>query len=46
MKDTQRSPSGLSARTAPVFSYHRFWAEADIATGFDTFAQLLPTVSP
>ncbi|MFH9352211.1 hypothetical protein [Kitasatospora sp. NPDC017646] len=29
-----------------VFNYHRFWAEADIATAFDTFAQLFPTVNP
>lgn len=33
-------------RAAPTFSYHRFWAEADIATAFDTFAQLFPMVNP
>ncbi|WP_051967352.1 glycoside hydrolase family 48 protein [Kitasatospora mediocidica] len=38
--------SYLNGGAAPVFSYHRFWAEADIATAFDTFAQLFPTVNP
>ncbi|MFC5909125.1 glycoside hydrolase family 48 protein [Streptacidiphilus monticola] len=32
----------LNGGAAPVFNYHRFWAEADIATAFDTFAQLFP----
>jgi hypothetical protein len=36
----------LNGGSAPVFSYHRFWAEADIATAFDAFAYLFPTVSP
>ncbi|HEX3790680.1 MAG TPA: glycoside hydrolase family 48 protein [Pseudonocardiaceae bacterium] len=36
----------LNGGAAPVFNYHRFWAEADVATAFDTFAQLFPTVSP
>ena len=36
----------LNGGSAPVFSYHRFWAEADIATAFDSFAYLFPTVSP
>ena len=36
----------LNGGSAPVFNYHRFWAESDIATAFDTFAYLFPTVSP
>jgi hypothetical protein len=36
----------LDTGTVPSFNYHRFWAEADIATAFDTFAFLFPTVSP
>ncbi|PYC67420.1 cellulose 1,4-beta-cellobiosidase [Streptomyces tateyamensis] len=38
--------SYLNGGAAPVFNYHRFWAEADIATAFDTFAQLFPAVNP
>jgi hypothetical protein len=32
----------------PVFNYHRFWAENDIATALDTFAFLFlfPSVQP
>ncbi len=36
----------LNGGSAPVFNYHRFWAEADIATAFDAFAFLFPSVSP
>ncbi|AUG81854.1 cellulose 1,4-beta-cellobiosidase [Kitasatospora sp. MMS16-BH015] len=36
----------LDGGAAPTFNYHRFWAEADIATAFDTFAQLFPGVNP
>ncbi|HVV23838.1 MAG TPA: glycoside hydrolase family 48 protein, partial [Pseudonocardiaceae bacterium] len=36
----------LDGGSAPVFNYHRFWAEADVATAFDTFAQLFPNVQP
>ena len=36
----------LNGGSAPTFNYHRFWAEADIATAFDTFANLFPTVQP
>ena len=36
----------LNGGSAPVFNYHRFWAEADIATAFESFAQLFPTVQP
>jgi hypothetical protein len=36
----------LNTGTVPSFNYHRFWAEADIATAFDTFAFLFPNVSP
>jgi hypothetical protein len=36
----------LNGGPAPVFNYHRFWAEVDIATAFDSFAYLFPSVSP
>jgi hypothetical protein len=36
----------LNGGAAPTFNYHRFWAEADIATAFDSFAFLFPNVSP
>ena len=36
----------LNGGSAPVFNYHRFWAEADIATAFDAFAQLFPSTAP
>jgi hypothetical protein len=36
----------LNGGAAPTFNYHRFWGEADIATAFDTFAQLFPNVTP
>ncbi len=36
----------LNGGSAPVFNYHRFWAEVDIATAFDAFAYLFPNVSP
>ncbi len=36
----------LNGGPAPVFNYHRFWAEVDIATAFDSFAFLFPNVSP
>jgi hypothetical protein len=36
----------LNGGPAPEFNYHRFWAEADIATAFDSFAYLFPNVSP
>lgn len=36
----------LNGGSAPVFNYHRFWAESDIATAFDAFAQLFPTTQP
>jgi hypothetical protein len=36
----------LNGGAVPVFNYHRFWAEADIATAFDSFAFLFPNVSP
>jgi hypothetical protein len=36
----------LNGGSAPVFNYHRFWAEVDIATAFDSFAYLFPNVSP
>ena len=38
--------SYLAGGSAPVFDYHRFWGEADIATAFDAFAYLFPTVAP
>jgi hypothetical protein len=36
----------LNGGAAPVFNYHRFWAEGDIATAMDTFAYLFPSVQP
>jgi hypothetical protein len=36
----------LNGGSAPVFNYHRFWAESDIATAFESFAQLFPTAAP
>ena len=36
----------LNGGPAPVFNYHRFWAESDIATAFDAFAYLFPSVQP
>jgi hypothetical protein len=36
----------LNGGSAPVFNYHRFWSEVEIATAFDSFAQLFPTVAP
>jgi hypothetical protein len=36
----------LNGGSAPAFNYHRFWAEVDIATAFESFAQLFPTVQP
>jgi hypothetical protein len=36
----------LNGGSAPVFNYHRFWAEADIATAFQAFAYLFPSVTP
>jgi Glycosyl hydrolase family 48/Cellulose binding domain/Putative Ig domain len=36
----------LNGGPVPVFNYHRFWAEVDIATAFDSFAYLFPSVSP
>jgi hypothetical protein len=31
---------------SPRFNYQRFWAEVDIATAFESFAQLFPTAQP
>jgi hypothetical protein len=36
----------LNGGAAPTFNYHRFWAESDIATAFDAFAFLFPSVQP
>jgi hypothetical protein len=36
----------LNGGSAPVFNYHRFWAEVEIATAFESFAQLFPTTAP
>ncbi|HTJ70137.1 MAG TPA: glycoside hydrolase family 48 protein [Actinospica sp.] len=36
----------LAGGSAPVFDYHRFWAEGDVATAFDAFAYLFPSVQP
>jgi Glycosyl hydrolase family 48/Cellulose binding domain/Putative Ig domain len=36
----------LNGGPAPVFNYHRFWAEVEVATAFQSFAYLFPSVSP
>jgi hypothetical protein len=36
----------LNGGSAPTFNYHRFWAEADVATAFDSFAMLFPNAAP
>jgi len=36
----------LNGGSAPSFNYPRFWAEVDVATAFDTFANLFPAVQP
>jgi Glycosyl hydrolase family 48/Cellulose binding domain/Bacterial Ig domain len=36
----------LNGGPAPVFDYHRFWSEVDVATAFDSFAYLFPNVQP
>ena len=36
----------LNGGSAPVFNYHRFWTEVEIATAFESFAQLFPTTAP
>jgi hypothetical protein len=38
--------SYLNGGAAPTFNYHRFWAEADVATAFDSFAMLFPNAQP
>jgi hypothetical protein len=36
----------LNGGAAPVFHYHRLWTEVEVATAFDSFAQLFPSVQP
>jgi Glycosyl hydrolase family 48/Cellulose binding domain/Putative Ig domain len=36
----------LNGGAAPVFNYHRFWAEVEVATAFQAFAYLFPSVTP
>jgi hypothetical protein len=38
----------LSTGTVPSFTYHRFWAQADLAMAFATYSELFlnPTISP
>ena len=36
----------LNGGAAPVFNYHRFWAETEVATAFQAFGYLFPSVSP
>jgi hypothetical protein len=36
----------LNGGSAPVFNYHRFWAEVEVATAFQSFAYLFPSVAP
>jgi len=44
--DRSKVQAYLNGGSAPSFNYHRFWAEADVATAFDTFANLFPAVQP
>lgn len=32
----------LNGGAAPTFNYHRFWAQADVATGYADYARLFP----
>jgi len=32
----------LNGGSAPVFNYHRFWAQSDVATGMAVFGELFP----
>jgi hypothetical protein len=43
---SQGTFTASAAGPAPTFHYHRFWAEVDIATAFDTFASLFPAIKP
>ena len=36
----------LNGGSAPEFNYHRFWAEVEVATAFQAFAYLFPSVTP
>jgi hypothetical protein len=36
----------LNGGAAPEFNYHRFWEETEVATAFQAFAYLFPSVSP
>jgi Glycosyl hydrolase family 48/Cellulose binding domain/Putative Ig domain len=36
----------LNGGSAPVFNYHRFWAEVEVATAFQAFGYLFPSVTP
>jgi Glycosyl hydrolase family 48/Cellulose binding domain/Bacterial Ig domain len=38
--------AALNSGTSPTFNYHRFWAEADVATAFESFAMLFPNAQP
>ncbi|CAM5723378.1 hypothetical protein SALBM217S_04431 [Streptomyces griseoloalbus] len=38
--------SYLEGGSAPVFTYHRFWAQADIATAMGAYAELLDSPRP
>jgi len=36
----------LNGGPAPTFTYHRFWAQSDIALAMAEFGRLFPTVAP
>jgi hypothetical protein len=36
----------LNGGAAPTFTYHRFWAQTDIALAMAEFGRLFPTVAP
>jgi cellulose 1,4-beta-cellobiosidase len=41
--DWARVQAALSAGQAPTFTYHRFWAQSDIALAYGTYATLFPS---
>jgi hypothetical protein len=41
-----QGPGLPERRFTPVFNYHQFWAEVDIATAFESFTQLFPAAQP
>jgi hypothetical protein len=40
--DYKKIQNYLNGGDVPVFNYHRFWAQSDVALAFATFAILFP----